>query len=230
MRVRPSDPTPRGRRAAPAARAARLEARLVAGDEAGAWGVVDEALAAGTDPATVLTSVLAPAMRSIGERWAAGALTIADEHRASTVAARIVARLGPRFARPGRRRGTVVLGAPAGDRHALPSAILSDLLRGAGFDVVDLGADTPDQSFVDAAVEADRLVAVAVSVTAPDAVDGVPGTVRALRAAVPDAAVLVGGGAVPDGEAAHRLGSDAWAGTPEAVLDLFGSLARERLG
>ncbi len=143
----------------------RLEDRLVAGDEAGAWAVVEAGLASGMDAADVHLDLLVPALRSIGDGWEAGRLTIADEHRASAVAGRVIGRLGPRFARRGRKRGTVLVGAPANEEHALPSAILSDLLRGAGFEVIDLGADTPAESFAETARGANRLVAVLIAIT-----------------------------------------------------------------
>ena len=221
-------PAPAGRSGA--VRSEWLRDRLVAGDEAGAWGLVESALESGTTPQDVLTTVLTPALRDIGETWAAGNLSIAEEHRASAVAMRLVARLGPRFGSPGRRRGTILLGSTAADRHSLPTAILGDLLRGARFDVIDLGADTPARSFVEAATTADRLVAVAVSVTAAEALVNVPGAVAAIRAAVPDVPVLVGGGAVPDEPTARGLGSDGWAAGPAEVIELFESLARERFG
>ena len=124
--------------------------RLVAGDEPGVWALVEAALASGAEPAGIHVDLLAPALRSIGVRWASGELSVADEHRASVVAQRIVSRLGPMFARRGRRRGTVVLGAPPGDLHSLPSAMVADELRAARFEVVDLGANTPAESFVGA--------------------------------------------------------------------------------
>src|SRR4029077_16129609 len=98
---------------------------------------------------------------------AAGELTIADEHRATAIALRLVGRLGPRFARRGRKRGTVVVGAPAGEQHALPSAILADLLRGVGFEVLDMGANTPAASFAETAKEANRLLPLAPPTPAP---------------------------------------------------------------
>ena len=159
----PPDRTGRRPPATPSARR-RLEARMVAGDEPGAWRIIEDTLASGTDPASVHLRLLVPALASIGDRWAQGELRVGDEHRASAVAARIVARLGPRLQPRGPRRGTVVVGAVTGDRHALPTAIAADLLRGAGFDVVDLGADVPAESFVQAASEAHRLQAVVVSV------------------------------------------------------------------
>ena len=78
--------------------------RLVAGDEAGAWSILEEALLGGADPVGLHVDLLAAAMGEIGERWAVDELSIADEHRATALASRLVGRLGPRFVRRCRRR------------------------------------------------------------------------------------------------------------------------------
>lgn len=187
---RPADAAPRS------VHRQRLEARLIAGDEAGAWGVIESALASGATPSEVLGDLIRPALASIGARWAAGELNIADEHRGSAVAHRVIGRLGPRFARRGRRRGRVVLGSAPGDQHSLPTAILSDLLRGAGLEVVDLGADCPASSFLDAAELVGRPCVVGVCVTAPEVVESVPALLDQLRRCLPDCEVLAGGGAI----------------------------------
>ncbi len=192
--------------------AQRLEQRMLAGDVAGSWAVVEAALVSGATPPEVHLELLAPSLRSIGRRWADGEITVADEHRASVTAQRIIGQLGPRFARRGRTRGTVVIGAPSGELHALPSAILADLLRDAGYRVVDLGANTPPESFVDAALGAERLLAIGIGVTNDGLDDVVADAVRALRAADLDARVLVGGAAITDEAHARRLGADAWSG------------------
>lgn len=203
----------------------RLESRLIAGDEAGAWGVVESAQSSGATPSEVLTEMLAPALRSIGQRWADGELAIADEHRASAVSQRLISRLGPRLSRPGRRRGRVVLGSVAGDHHTLPTAIMSDLLRGAGLEVLDLGADCPAESFVDTVAAGEPPAAVGLCVTAPEALDSVPAATAALRRGAPGCPVVVGGGAVTSAEHAARLGADHWAGHPDEVVELFLGLA-----
>jgi excisionase family DNA binding protein len=197
----------------PVPRASRLADRLVAGDEAGAWRVVEDAMASGRDPAAVHTEILVPARRRIGERWERDEFSIGDEHRASVIAARLVGRLGPRFARRGRHRGAVVLGAVEGERHALPGAILADLLRGRGFEVLDLGIDTPAASFVEAALAADRLVAVLVGATSAGREEALGEAIGRLHGAGMTASVLAGGRAVPDADAARRLGADGWSGT-----------------
>lgn len=208
-----------GRRKAPWA--SRLEARLVAGDGSGAWGVVEAALAAGSELDAIYLDVLSPAMASIGERWRAGELDVAIEHRATGIAFRLLGRLGPRFSRRGRTRGSVLLGTPPGERHSLPVAILGDLLRGEGWEVSDLGADMPIDSFVRTAVGMPDLAAVGVSVTMPEALPAAAELLAALSDAVPGAFLVVGGAAVSDLEHAVALGAEGWAPNARELIDLI---------
>ena len=78
---------------------------------------------------------------------------------------RLVGRLGPRFARRGRKRGTIVLAAPAGETHSLPLALFADLLRARGFDVLDLGGDVPIDSLASTVAGTDNLLAVCLGCT-----------------------------------------------------------------
>ena len=221
----PRPGAPRGRRRRTDYRTL-LEERLVAGDEAGAWGLIEQALTSSKTPGAVYLEMIIPAMRSIGERWATGELTVADEHQASAIAHRLVGRLGPQFVRPGRRRGTIVIGSAPGDQHGLPTAFLADLLREHSFGVTDLGANTPLESFVDAVNHADRLVAVGICVTSTECLAAVPDVVEAVRraTAVP---MLVGGSALPDEGAALAMGADAGAITgDDAVAGFLALTAR----
>ncbi len=192
-------------------RPARLAERMVRGDEAGAWAIVEGAMASGASPAAVYEELLVPALRGVGDRWAAGTISVADEHRASVVATRVIGRMGPRFARRGRARGSVVLGGPAGESHALPVAIVADLLRAAHLEPIDLGANAPADSFAETAAGADRLVAVLVGVTAEGLEESVRETIGAVARRV-EVPVLVGGRAIRDRAHALSLGAAGWTG------------------
>lgn len=189
----------------------RFEARILSGDLTGAVGVLEAALESGADLTGLSVDVIAPALRSIGERWHAGELDVADEHLASAVTGRALSRIAARFAHRGRTRGSVVLGVVAGDHHSLPVALLADVIGAAGFDALDLGADVPAASFARAAVQAPDLVAVGISATTPDRDEAVMAVTAAVRAARPDICVLLGGGAVRGQEHALDLGADGWA-------------------
>lgn len=203
-----------------AARVDRLVRQLTAGDQAGAEKIIEEALVGGMAPEDVHLDVLGPAIHLIGTQWAAGTISVAEEHRSTTVMLRLLGSQAHHFHRRGRRRGTILLGAPAGDRHALPLALIVDPLRGRGFDVVDLGADVPTRQFATTAALLDGLHAVGVhlAVTA-DAV--VRELTEALHAEAPDARLVVGGAAVTDEAHARRLGADAHATSARAALELL---------
>jgi excisionase family DNA binding protein len=218
-----SGPPGRGRRRAPWAE--RLEHRLVAGDSRGSWGVVEAALTAGAELDDVYLDIVAPALTAIGRRWETGELDVAVEHRASVIAGRILGRLAPRFARRGRSRGTVLLGAPAGERHALPIALLADLVRGAGWEVSDLGSDVPAPSFARAASAVEDLRAVGVSMSTPETVPSGLEAIAALRSVVDGVPILLGGLAVVDEAHARSLGADGWAPDGRALVALLEALA-----
>jgi excisionase family DNA binding protein len=205
----PADGSPRG--AARVDWRARLETCFLAGDEPAAWDTIERALASGHDPAFCYLEMVADALADIGSRWAAGELDAADEPLATAVATRVVARLGARFRRPGRSRGSVVFGAPTGELHSLPIAIVADLVRIHGFDVLELGADIQPAAFVAATARAPRLVAVGIGVASIERWDAVRATINALRQHDHEVPILIGGQAVLNAEIADLAGATAWA-------------------
>jgi len=206
-----------------------LEQRMVAGDASGAWRLIENRLSGGSDPPGVLTELLVPVLRSIGDRWAAGELSVGDEHRATAVAYRLIGRLGLQFGRRGRTRGTVVLAAPSGDLHALPVTIVADLLRWRSFEVIDLGANTPGEAIGEAAGRVDRLVAVGIVSTTSGLDAKVAAAIAAVRAVVPDTPILLGGAAIRSQTHAHKLGGDIWTdGEAGAAVDAIEELATTR--
>ena len=206
-----------------------LVQRLVAGDEQGAWQVLQDCLAAGHDPDDVYLQVIAPALEAIGDGWADGSLDVAEEHLASAIAARLLGRLGPLFGRRGRRRGVVVLGTPANDQHSLPVTLLADPLRGRGFQVFDLGADVPATSWAAAVTRADGLLAVGICATAVDNAEAIRQAVQAVRDATP-VPIFLGGGAIPDEATALAMGADHHTADAHAVIDLVEDLVTARAG
>ena len=196
--------------------------RLIAGDEAGTWGVVEAALASGMSVAEAYLQLLIPALRRIGDAWRAGEIDIATEHAASQVASRIIGRLGPRLARRGIRRGTVVLGSTATELHSLPLAIVTDLFRAANFETVDLGVFLPPESFARVVADTDGLVAVGISVTTPDQEEQIEQTLAALTA-VTTAPIILGGAGV-DEATVDRLGVDGWGRSASDAIALVETL------
>jgi len=192
----PQAPVERGRRGRPRheARVGRLVTTLLAGDEPGAWTVISEAVASGATASAISIELIGAAMQQIGERWERGAASVADEHRASVIAHRLIGRAGAHVSRRGRHRGRIVLGAPAGELHSLPSALLADVLRSEGFEVHDLGANVPTEDFVAFVASLAPVWAVGVVVTTTPPAPALIPLVRELRRRV-KCPVVVGGAA-----------------------------------
>lgn len=195
--------------------------RLVAGDTAGCWDIINDALAAGATPGQIHSQLLRSALVDVGARWRSGDLTVADEHRATSTTSRLLGQLGPLFRHRGRRRGTIVVGAFAGDPHAIPSAMMSDLLSDRRFDVIDLGANTPTESFVAVAEQCDDLVGIGLCAALDDIVLAAMEQARNLRAALPTTYLLVGGPALA-GEAPRFEGVvDTVSSNADEACDAF---------
>ncbi|MEZ5145326.1 MAG: B12-binding domain-containing protein [Acidimicrobiales bacterium] len=207
--------------------ATRLEERLLVGDESGAWSIIDGAMASGMDPSLVYQQLVAPAMVSVGERWANDEIDVSQEHLASAVVLRLIGRLGPRFSRRGRKKGTVLLAGPAGEHHGIPLAMVGDLLRGRGYDVADLGPDVPPASLARAVTSMPRLVAIGLCATSPNLTASLKASIAATRE-VSDVPVVVGGSGVGPEDASVWTGADHVTGSVDELLDLIDSLAALR--
>ena len=205
--------------------AERLGRRMLAGDRAGSWQVVEAAMASGVEPADVYVDILAPALHRVGAAWQRGEVGIEREHLASGVAASIIGRMGPRFRRRGRHRGTILVAMPPGERHGLGVAMVADILVQAGFEVLNLGTDTPPVSLAAAITAHDDLRAVVVSVVDAKRLPGAARLVAAARRAGPDVPIVAGGFAVPNDETARGLGADGWTSDPRGLAGLIAGLS-----
>jgi methanogenic corrinoid protein MtbC1 len=147
------------------------------------------------------------------------------------VAQQVVGRLGLQFGRRGTDRGTVALAAPPGDLHILPVAIVADLLRWRGFNVLELGGNTPAEVLGDAVAREERLLAVGIVATIGGLDAEVASSARSVRAAVPDLPIFLGGASIQSEAHARRLGGDSWTGLGSgAAVETIERLAKSREG
>ena len=123
-----------------AAQAQALYAAITGGEETRARHQV-ERLAAGVPVVDLCEQVIAPALRRVGDEWAAGRVSIAQEHRASAICERLLA---AQIRQPaGRPRGTAVVATPPGERHGLPALMAAACLREDRWLVHHLASDLP---------------------------------------------------------------------------------------
>lgn len=181
-----------------AARLSRLYLEaLRAADAPGAYRIVAGALREGMTTPELYQRVIAPAMHKIGELWARGAITVADEHLATALTNRVLAALRHppgETTTPG--RGRALLAAVEGEQHALGLRMAADLLEDAGYETVYLGADVPTEALLQA-VEIFSPSLVALTATMATLAPQLEAVAGELRRAHPHLDVLVGGQAAP---------------------------------
>lgn len=123
--------------------AGRLEQALDGFDAAAAQDTLDHLFAA-VSLEFALTDVLIPYLRDLGERWAAGTATVAQEHFASNLIRARLLGLAQGWGAGG--SSTSVAACLPGEAHDLGLVMLSLLMARRGWRVTFLGADTPFDS------------------------------------------------------------------------------------
>ena len=93
-------------------------------------------------PESVLLGIIREGLAEIGERWYEGDATVQQEHFASQLAMRHIESIA-RAAPAPTRRGRILIACPPDEEHLLGVLLLNALLRRAGWDVINLGANVP---------------------------------------------------------------------------------------
>ncbi len=181
---------------------------LLGGDESAVEEFVSRARIRGADTAVVVRDLVAPALAEVGRMWARREVSIAEEHLATALASRALARssgaAGPRTAA---RR--VVFACLEGEFHDIGIRLLVHVARECGWDAESLGANVPREALV-AFVAQRPPSAVAISVSLACHVPEAARAIAEIRIAAPGVTILVGGRAFcEDTERVGLSGADA---------------------
>ncbi len=158
----------------PVVDASELAEALERFDEVGAQHALDRLFATLTLD-VVLRDVVSPYLRDLGERWASGEVSVAQEHFASNLLRGRLTALARAWDRGAGPRA--LLACVPGELHDLPLVAFGLTLRGHGWRISYLGADTPVASIVEAARRLSP-AAVVVSGTVAGAFDAVATQLR----------------------------------------------------
>jgi 5-methyltetrahydrofolate--homocysteine methyltransferase len=206
----------------------RIGDALQQGDDPQVARLTGEALAAGLPAGEILQQGLLAGMSVVGERFRVREIFLPDVLLSAKALYAGLDLLKPQLASEGvPARGKVVLGTVKGDLHDIGKNLVGIMLKGAGFQVIDLGHDVAPETFVDTAVrEGATLVGMSALLTTTmtrmrDVVQlirdrGLAGSVRTIV-----------GGAPVSADFARAIGADDYAcdaaGAVERVTALLGA-------
>lgn len=125
-------------------------------------------------------------------------------------------------------RGKVVIGSVHGDLHDIGKNLVGIMLKGAGFEVIDLGNDVPPERFVDTAVAEDATI-IGMSALLTTSMSVMKDVVELLRerGLTNSVKVIVGGAPLAE-QFALEIGADAYAYDATNAVDRVRALLGEK--
>ena len=131
----------------------RIAESLEKGEDGQVGELTAGALEGGTAAGEILQDGLIAGMNVVGEQFRDRRIFLPDVLLAARAMYAGLELLRPHLAKEGvPLRGKVVLGTIKGDLHDIGKNLVGIMLKGAGFEVIDLGSDVSPEDFVDAAV------------------------------------------------------------------------------
>lgn len=159
-----------------------------------------------SDAMTVVNDILIKALKEVGREYDEGKLFLPQLVSSAEAAKNAFSVIGERLPKGEAKKGKVVLATVKGDVHDIGKNIVKVVLESYGYEVIDLGKDTPSEKVVQAYVEHLPL-AVGLSALMTNTVKGMEETVHALKKSGCSCPIFVGG-AVLNETIAKQIGAD----------------------
>lgn len=205
-----------------------ISAALIDGDHATVDRLTREALAVDTPAIEVMDDGLIAGMGLVGIKFRENFIFVPEVLACARAMKAGMAHIEPILSASGvKPLGKVVMGTVKGDLHDIGKNLCIMMLRGAGFEVIDLGVDTSPDAFIDA-VEEHRPELMGMSALLTTTMPNMGKTIEAfLDAGLRDAVRIMVGGAPVTQAFADDMGADGYGKDAVACVALAKSLLAE---
>ena len=195
-----------------------ISAALQKGDRNTVVQLVKAAVAENLPPKKILEEGLIHGMSIIGDKFKKNEVYVPEVLIAARAMQGGMDIMAPLLAKAGVKPiGCVVLGTVKGDLHDIGKNLVGMMLKGGGFQVIDLGTDVPADKFVAAVKEQGKCV-VAMSALLTTTMPQMRDVVKALKAAGLNAKVMIGGAPVTQNYA-DEIGANGYAPDAASAVD-----------
>lgn len=180
--------------------------------EPGVAELVQEALDNGFDTNTILLEGLSKGMEQVGEKYETGEYFIPDMLTAAEAVEAGMKVMEPHLASEGESggKGKVIMATVEKDLHDIGKNLVSIMLKGAGFNVVDMGIDVPAARIVEAAEE-ENADLIGLSALLNTTMTNMENVVKELdKKGLHDKIKVIIGGAPTSDDFAAEIGADGY--------------------
>ena len=144
-----------------------ISTQLQLGNDEKVFELTKQAIEQKIDPKIILDKGLVSGMYVIGEQFRNHDIFLPEVLLAAKAMYAGMDQLKPLFIKEDMpTQGKIVIGTVKGDLHDLGKNLVGIMLKGAGFDVIDLGKNVPPERFIEAAIKEDaKLIGMSALLT-----------------------------------------------------------------
>ncbi|MDD5459809.1 MAG: corrinoid protein [Phycisphaerae bacterium] len=192
---------------------------IIKGDQSSALQITKQALAEKMSPKSILNDGLIAGMNVIGARFKKNEVYIPEVLIAARAMKTAMEVLEPELVKAGVKPvGKFMIGTVQGDLHDIGKNLVAMMLKGAGFEVIDLGVDVSVEKFVEQA-KAHSTALIGLSALLTTTMPAMEKTIKALKDAGLKAKVMIGGAPVTQSYA-DKIGADGYAADAASAVDI----------
>ena len=196
---------------------------VIKGDQSTAVEITKAALQEGTPAKSVLNDGLIAGMDVVGARFKKNEVYIPEVLIAARAMKMAMEILEPELVKAGVKPiGKCIIGTVQGDLHDIGKNLVAMMLKGAGFQVIDLGVDVGPDKFVEQ-VKAQGVQVVGMSALLTTTMPGMEKAIKAIKDAGISAKIMIGGAPVTQ-DYADQIGADGYAADAASAVDVAKNL------
>jgi 5-methyltetrahydrofolate--homocysteine methyltransferase len=196
---------------------------VINGDQNTALEITKAAIEEGMAAKDVLDNGLIAGMDTVGALFKKNEIYIPEVLIAARAMKMAMEVLEPELVKAGVKPvGKLLIGTVQGDLHDIGKNLVAMMLKGAGFQVIDLGVDVGPEKFVEQ-VKAANAQLIGMSALLTTTMPGMEKTIKALKDAGIPVKVMIGGAPVTQ-DYADKIGADGYAPDAASAVDLAKSL------
>ncbi len=188
--------------------------------EDGADEITRQLIEDGVDPQRILTEGLMPGMERIGIKFRENKVFVPQVLMSAKAMNTAMVHLKPFFlSGAARQKGTFIIGTVEGDLHDIGKNLVSMMVEGNGWKVIDLGVDVKAERFVQAVQENPNSF-VGLSALLTTTMVSMDKITKTIKDAVPGTKVAVGGAPVTQ-DFCNKIGADVYSRDPQGLVEFL---------
>jgi methanogenic corrinoid protein MtbC1 len=189
----------------------------------GASELTLKALEEGIAPQVILDSALIPAMGNVGKKFSENKIFVPQMLMSARAMGASMTQLKPFFSSGEiKTKGTFVIGTVKGDLHDIGKNLVSMMIEGSGWSVIDLGVDVGAEKFLETLQQNEGAV-LGLSALLTTTMINMQEIVTTIREKVPDTKILIGGAPV-NTDFCKKIGADFYAPDPQGAVEFLDKL------